>query len=491
MPTYLDPTRGAVFVQPGGFAQPFKRLPAETNVGALSGGGFSSESDWTGGGVYVGSRRTSDDERWTTTVSTRFGVAKELRKLGYRRPKCYFNGMILWGCAPQDISSFIQGLLLIDTGIASNGQSADIVKGMDQADEKVMDTVDWDVAVVEEIYPVAHSRIGLAVTTGAINDIIPVNILNCAGVCGDENDGNREFIAVGDPVSPATIPRIFYTNDAGNMWVSNPLAGIANGAAVSVAVYMSNVLVAVTGTNAGLFRLPLDSIKSAGTLAPQLVNGIAAATPVNKVFTIDNLIFAAGDGGDMWVSTDGGYSFTAIVSTSTEDMVAIGSTSEDIVWFGGTTQAVVRVRGTYLAEVITVTGMTGDVTAIAVPFGRSNEVYVGTDTGEIWRSLNANDPVPDWEELNFDKPTSSIIEDIKFAGTLGAAMWVVQSNGSSQSRVLRDLSSGGMGYYALAVGTFTSPANSLMNAIAPSGVNFGLTAGEANGGSGFFGRINS
>jgi hypothetical protein len=491
MPTYLNPTQGAVFVQPGGFGQLYKRLPAETNVNGLSGGGFSSESDFTGAGVYVGSRRTSDDERWSTTVETRLGASKLLRQLGYRRPKCYFNSMILWGCAPQDISSFQEGLLLIDIGIASNGQSAPIVKGMEQNDEKVLDTTDWDIAIVEEIYPVAHTRIGLTVTTGGVNAIIPLGILNCAGLCGADNDGNREFIAVGDPVSPATIPRIFYTDDAGVTWVSNALAGIADGAAVSVAVYMNNVLVAVTGTNAGLFRLPLDSIKTAGTLAPVLVTGIAAATAVNKVFTMDNLVYAAGDGGDMWVSVDGGYSFEAITTTLTEDFTTIASADEDLIWFGGTTQALVRVKATYLAETIVVTGLTGDITTVAVPFGRPNAVYVGTSTGEIWRSLNADDPTPQWEELGFDAPVSSIIEDIQFSGALGAVMWVVQSNGSSQSRVIRDLSGGAMGAYALAIGTFTSPGNSLLNAIAPTGVNFALTVGEPNGGQGFIGRINS
>lgn len=490
MSNYTNPSQARVFVQPGGFAQVYKAMPPETNVAAISGGGFSSESDFTGAGVYVGSRRTSDDERYSTTMSTRFAASKLLRKLMYGRPRCYINAMALWGCSPQDISSFQKGLIMIDVGIASTGASGDPVKGMDQIDDKVMDTVDLDIAIVEEVFPVAHTVLNNTGSTAAINDIIAVAILNCAGLCGDENDGNREFIAVGDPISPATIPRIFYTDDAGATWVSNALAGIADGAAVSVALFQNNVLVAVTGTNAGLFRLPFESIKTAGTLAPQLVNGITAATVVNKVFAVDNLIFAVGNAGDAWVSVDGGYTFAAVSVNTADDLFAIGSTTEDLIWIGGENATLFRVKGTYLAEAITISGITGDITTIAVPFNRSNEVYIGTDTGEIWRSLNANDPTPKWTELEFDKPVSSIVEDIKFAGTLGAAMYVAQSNGTSQSRVLRDLSSGAMGGYALAIGTFTSPANSLINAIAPTGVNFALTAGEPNGGAGFVGRIN-
>jgi hypothetical protein len=128
---------------------------------------------------------------------------------------------------------------------------------------------------------------------------------------------------------------------------------------------------------------------------------------------------------------------------------------------------------------------------VAVPRDRTNEVYIGTATGEIHRARNAYDSVPTWQELSFDKPTGGgIIEDIQFADVRQQIMFVVQSNAATQSRVLVDYSGGQMAKWATAFGaTFTSPANSIINSIAPVSANFAMTVGEPNGGQGFIGKI--
>lgn len=486
--TIIDPTKAKVIIQIGGAGNKVKRLPEDTRVTAISGGEKSYEGDFVRG-RYRGSRITSDPGRFTSDISAKATHISILRQLG--RTHCFNNVFIMNGCPDIDFSQFQSAWILIDAGIGTRSSAQDVVNPTLNNPEQ-RDVVGLDAGFLEEIHPLAHASHSGTVTTAAINDVIALVNEYCPGECG--NASEKEFIAVGDPVGPATIPRLYYTADGlETAMTSRVLTGIADGVAVAVTVAGSYVLIACTGTNGGLFRLALKDVRSGGTITPALVNGIAGGTAVNDVRALsEDVILAVGDTGAAWLSDDGGFSFRALTTTSVENLTVIGHGDDpDLVWVGGENGALMRFKRQSVFESIVVTGIsTDDVSAIAVPMYRENEVYVGTVAGEIHRSRNAYNGIPTWEEMSMDEPAGGgIIEALEFTGAMGCTLFIIQTNGSSQSRVLVDYSGGALAQNAVAVGTFTSPANSVINAIAPRDPNFAVTVGEPNGGQGFIGLV--
>ncbi len=489
----IPTNKGAVYFQEGGAGRKPRFVTTADNatVAAPSGGGVSHESLYAGT-RYKSSRRTSNPERVTAQIQVREDVASEVQR-AIRRAACTINAHVFRGCDPTSKSVTSGNLIiLVDSGINSPAFSANILDGVSGDNPDLMRQLTADAGAMVEVNPVAHADAKGTVTTGAINHVLAIDPTGgCAGACGSGSDG-LEALAVGDPVSPATIPRIFYTPDGGVTWVQQTIAAVANGAAEQVAVVGDRVIVAVSGTNGGVFTAPLADVKL-GTATFTLASGITAGHVYNAVVAVDaQTAVAVGASGRIAVTTDGGYTFTLLSSPTSNALnaVAVGD-DRTVVWAGGASGTVVRIRNLSSAQTVTISGIVTDaVNAIAVPYDRSDEVYVGTATGEIHRSLNAKDTTPVWAELSFDKPSGGgIIEDIKFSDARQSVMWVVQTDSSSDSRVIRDVSGGFMTDFATAIGTFSSPANNTINAIAPFWANYALTVGEPQSSQGFIGII--
>jgi hypothetical protein len=487
-------TQASVYIQPSGPGNPLKFIiggGARGRLGAYSGGGIAGESLFSFGRA-IGTRITQNPGRFTGQFAAPATAASEVRKLA-KNIRCLFGIFDFAGCSPQDIDKFTLLRIFVDALITGQSPSGDLVDGITGEDPDQMDQIDFDALALIEAAPLSHAKASGTITTAAINHIIAIGAQNCAGACGPDNDGTQEFIAVGDAISPATIPMIYYTSDSGQSWVQQTIAVVTNGTAEAVAIVGNRVVVAVSGTTAGIYTAPLPDVKL-GTAVFTLAANITTSMAFNDIVALDGAtVLAVGAAGRIAYSTDGGYSFTILTSpvATVLSRVAVGS-DRNLVWIGGVSGVVIRVKNLAVAEQIVVSAIGSDaVTAVAVPRDRTNEVYIGTATGEIHRARNAYDSVPTWQELSFDKPTGGgIIEDIQFADVRQQIMFVVQSNAATQSRVLVDYSGGQMAKWATAFGaTFTSPANSIINSIAPVSANFAMTVGEPNGGQGFIGKI--
>jgi photosystem II stability/assembly factor-like uncharacterized protein len=355
-----------------------------------------------------------------------------------------------------------------------------------------MDTVSVSAAIRIEFHPLAHVDASNSIfSAGSINHVLNISNARCAGYCGDASNGDTEFLLVGAGAAPATIPRIAYTDDGGNTWTLQTIAVVANGVAEQVAVIGNNVIVAVSGTNGGVYRAPLDSVKL-GTATFAAVTGISTGAAYNAVKAIGSLVFAAGAAGALYISRDGGYSFTALTTGVAGALNAIAGDDENVVWVGGENATLLRIRNTSIVGAVTGTGLGGtdDINALAVPTNRTNELYIGTAQGDIFRSRNATAGTPTFEEMSFDKPSGGgVINDIQFSNDMGAIMWVVQTDGSGDSRVMVDRTGGQMGVNAVAIGTFADPANSGLASIAPANADFALTVGAVQATFGFIGKI--
>lgn len=466
---------------------------ARGRAGAPSGGGVSAEPLYSFG-KPVDMRVTSNPSAVSSQIATSAGVVSEVRKLA-KRPQNKLSIYVANDCAPATPGKFKIMRIFAKAIPSSLNQSNDILDGITGEEADQMDQLDFDALTMIEARQLSHSDQSGTVTAAAINHVIALVDQTCNPA------GKLEFVAVGDPVAPATIPRIFYGTRPADAkdgdaitWVQQTIAAVAAGAAEAVAVVGNRVIVAVSGVNAGVFTASLDDVKL-GTATFTLANGITAAHVYNDVIALDGMtVLAVGDAGRVALSTDAGFSFSLLTSpvATALNRAACGG-DKSVVWVGGASGVVLRIKNLSTVEQITVSGVSTDsVKAVAVPSNRTDEVYLGTAAGEIHRTLDARASTPTWEELNFDKPSGGgIIEDIQFGDAIGHAMFVVQTNGSTQSRVLRDLSGGSAGAWLAPVGTgsFTSPPNSTINSVAVVDANFAVTVGEPETAQGFIGIV--
>jgi hypothetical protein len=483
----INPSLTSVFVQPSGAGNPLRYIDPENIAAAYSGGGVAVESDFVRG-RYVGSRLTQNPGRVSMQVSARRRTISALRDLA-RNPTCLPNVYLLTGCPPQNFDRFDLLTILVDAAITSNGVSGNIADGTTLADPKLMDQLTFDGGILLEARPLTHDLQGDALSTAGFTDIKAIGEPYCAGACGAGSDGAQEFLMLAAPIAPATIPSIFYTNDGGVTWTSQTIAAITNGSADAVAIIGNRVVVAATGTTPGLFTAPLEDVRTGSAVF------IAASTQAHSdVVALDDVTgIAVGAAGRISLTQDGGYSWATLTSpvATALNRVAAGS-DKNLVWIVGASGVILRLRNLRTVQQIVYAGVGSDnLTAVAVPRDRTNEVYVGSAVGEIHRSRDGWNPAPVWQEVGFTKPTGGgIVEDIKFIPEARqAVMFVVQSNAATESRVLVDYSGGNMATWALAVGSFSSPANSLIKRIAPANVNYALTVGPVDGGAGFVGVV--
>jgi hypothetical protein len=480
--TTVDPQRAVAYIQERGLGNPWQSLPAETNIQAISGGGSSFESDFAQG-QYIGTRKTSNPERLTGTIEVRRATTSKIRELASK--SCMFTLGIFYGCKPISLLNFDFGTLYVDVGVTSSGTSDVLVDGTEGIDPKVMDTLDFSAATGIEVRPLSPTDVSGEVAEFALNDIIPIGVERCPGICGDYRDGAEEWLAVGDSDGVVTTPNILYSSDKGGSWTIATIAAITNGAATSVALVNDRVIVTAKGTTNGIYIAPLESVKAGLGTDFSLAAGVGAtaADAFNKVVAIDHATaIAVGDNGKVVVSTDGGYSWTRIFlsgPTSTATVHSIAVIDRNMIYVGGI-GLLNRIRNLSFSQNIDLTGISSPtILCMDSPPNRPNEVYFGTSGGAIYRIRNAYAATPLIEAVNFDKPSGgSSIRGISFGGTSGAVMFVLQVDSTPASRVMVDYSGGAGGSWMIATAPFSSAVQITLNALAAAGANFALAVGE-------------
>jgi hypothetical protein len=185
------------------------------------------------------------------------------------------------------------------------------------------------------------------------------------------------------------------------------------------------------------------SVDKGGTWTASHAGTLTAQT-INAVWAYDqNLIYAAGNLGALIRSTDGGASWTDITDVATT-----------------------------AANLLTV----------KVPPARENEVFVGTNDGQIFHSNDKGDTL---EAYTFSGSGVGTVDDIDFCGPCaGEVMFILHNDAGPRGRVLRDLSGGyGGGDVEVVLGyTDLVAAGIDLNALACCDQNTVIVAGENSGG---------
>lgn len=490
-----DPINTMVLIQPKGFGFPVYAVDPRTQMDALAGGDRSFESLYSSPDFwdYVRTIITSNPGRITGTLRAPFvtGTIPQIRK--FMAKNCPGNIYIVTGCAPDDqigLTGFRHAIVLGDTfftnsPVVTNG--ALVLGGVapDATSQDMMSSGAFTSAFAAEVIPTAPTDIRGTVATGAANQIIALKRRRCAGQCGDELEIEDEWIFVTDaPGGGYTAPRLYYSSDRGANWTQNILTGIADGNALTVDVIGNTVVVGASGTDAGAYHMSLDDVID-GTATGTEATGLGT-NQVNSLMAIGGFVVAVGQAGRIWYSRDGGFVYEVLAATTvitSQNLNGIAAVNSDQVWCYGAAGTLVRIKNLVnpLVELIT-TGVADDFLCGAVPPLRANELFLGTDAGEVYVSINASlsNATPDFtaRAVGASVGAASTIDAMSFGGIKGNTLALVQSNATPDSRILIDHTGGALGHNTVVLGTFAAPANNSYNSIALATQNFGIAVGE-------------
>lgn len=372
----------------------------------------------------------------------------------------------------------------------SNGTEAASVDNMQQIEESALTLITGNKLI--------HLDITGTNSDVDINKVIRVGVIQCAGDCGSANDGNQDFWAVTDRDSTpghggAASPRFMYTTDGGTTWSGIYIDDFTTADATDVVKLGQYVVVASPTANNGGVAYALYQDIVDGVSNPFAVStGIVATSGAPRALALAGLtLFAVGNGGYIYRATDGigaAFSVLSAGTVTSQNFLCAAAADENLAWFGANSGVLVRYDRGSIATV-TISGITGNIKTVAVPPGRGNELYVGTSSGRIFRTRNATATTPTFSELSFAGSGTGSVDEIRFDRS-GAYMYVVQSNASGLSRILRDMSGGAMGVDVEFVGSYTSPTNVGINSIAPADSNTAITVGQLlASGYGFIGKV--
>ncbi len=503
-----------VDIQVGGPGNPWAVMDQNVAIDAPSGGGRARSTMW-GRGEKGGLQPrsivyTGNPDDMTLNLTYPYTSENALKRL-----TCPFTLRARQYCAPNRTTmtayvapgmvgylettftskSFDNGLAMMD------GQGTDLLRSLALT------------STLEEIWTqVAHDDISLTTADIAYNRIIGISAETCAGACGVVGTTEEDaWLAVTDrDASPAyaggSAPWLYWTVDGG-VTRTGVRIGIYVGAdALDVVLAGTRVLV-FSDSKAPVYAQLADIYN--GVADPLLwasASGFAGISSTNfpkaAVAVDSSTILAVGNGGRVWLSTDGGVTFSIIYDTgtiTTQNLNAIAAFDGGNAYAGGNSGVFVRLIKTpgqtqFTASLVTVRDaslntLSSNINSVRCPPTRGNEVFLGTAGGEIWRSRNVNGTRVTFKNMPFDRTGIGSIRDMGFAGYQGNTFFVVQANTDSTCRVLRDFSGGNLGNDVEIIGDFVTPGNFGINSIAPVNVNVGWTAGELHGTYAFLGKI--
>lgn len=493
----------AVYIRKGGPGNRYTLLDdGGTQIEAMTGGAADVESRFglnaKGQRQYLGAMVQGDAARYTTSAMFRMEQARLLAQL--RLGNCPFDLMVLQRCGDLGVTNYNWGLIYYDGYTTNKSFDNSLALLADNTQTDLMRQLDLSLAPIEDAaLKLVHRDISGTVSDFAVNKIIAVGVARCAGDCGavGENDGEQDFWAVTDADNTpghggAASPRFLYTEDGGTTWNGSSIQVLLGTTAHANSVAKAGeyvIVVGQTGIAYAKYQDIKDGVANPWTLA-------LSASNLNDVVAVSSdTLWACGNGGVIYKSTDGGFSWTSVTSPTANNLLSAAFVDSTTIYFAGASGTLVQYFNGTLSLIVVRTSVGGAaVTAtfnkVAAAGLRGNEVYIGTATGLMYRSTNALGSYVLFSLMTgLPLPGNGSITDLQFAGYRGSVLFIIQTAANGTSRVLRDISGGATAMQVEEVGGFTSPSNFGINTIAPSSITRALTGGEIHETYGFIGSV--
>lgn len=371
--------------------------------------------------------------------------------------------------------------------INENGNfGGDILNDVDNPGDQLRRTYPQQFADMVEVDPLTISDVSGSIIAYALNGVISIGYERWAGDVAGENEnnpGDKEFLAI-SAVDGATFHHVLYTDDR---WatVTDITGATANFIGQGIAKAGKNVVICGSGAGGGLMYTTLAAI-IAGTATFTRSTGVSAGTVVNAVVAASaSVLYAVGASGAVWKSTDAGVTFaslgTAVTANALTELVCVDDT---LLWAGGASGTLVKIYKDVMS-VVAVNGLsTTAINSLAVPPGsrRGQELFIGSAAGNVHWTANSlpSTGAPVFAARSFDNVGVGAVDGLAFAGSEGEMLYAIQTDGSSQSRLLRDHSGGKFGQDVEVLGAFTSPTNATYNALAVASPNCVVCVGDVS-----------
>lgn len=504
--------RSAVDIQVGGPGNGWAVLDVNAQLDAPSGGARARTTLWgrdeKGGLAPRGFVYTGNPDDWTFNLNYPLTNDNALKRLTCpftirARQYCAPNRAAMNSYAPPGMKVYQQTTVTsygYDNGLAMmDGQATDLNR-----------TAALQATFEETWVAETHDDISLTTSDVAYNRVIPIGAEVCQGACGLGATEEDAWIAVTDrDSSPAyaggSAPWLYYTTDRWQTRTGVRIGTFVGADALDVVLAGTRVLIfsdskpPIYANLADIYNGVVDpllwfnssGVSESGSNYPKAAVAVDAST-----------VLAVGAGGRIWLSTDGGISYTKIYDTgslTSNNLNAIDAQASGNAFVGGNSGTFIRLAKTpgassFTGSVITVRDsslntLSSNINSVRTPKTRGDEVYLGTAGGEIWRSRNVNATRVVFENKKFDQSGVGSISDMGFAGFQGNILFVVQNNVSNYSRILRDFSGGNLGNDVEPIGDFVTPGNFKINSIGVANANVATTAGENHGTYAFLGLV--
>jgi len=381
-------------------------------------------------------------------------------------------------------------LALAFSGVNLESEDYDDLVISDPANEdEILVTTPWTASYKYRIVAVAGARVGSAVDLGdqAINSWAICDTPQCAGFCGDRKDGCSTYYGVTDlDTAPygwsnfITGIKDVFTSVV--TWTTRPVIGV-NGNIEGLTCAGDRVIVSSNSASLVAYNDTFDENGVpdqdewnivAMTHAPAANgNALFARTTLEVwVACADGYVGKSVDGGATWTYVDVGTALNAIFSYSSTLTYAVGNNGEMYKSTDG---------GSAWTDITEVATTAANLLCVAVPPSRDREVFVGTNSGQIFRSRNAG---ATFAEMAFTGSGAGSVDDIDFAGDNGDVLWILHNDAGPRGRILRDLSGGNGGSDVIVEVGYTDivAAGVQLNTIAACDANTAFAGGEVSGG---------
>lgn len=491
----------ATYVRPGGPGNRWKLAnDAGAEVDAITGGATDVESKFgtnvRGQTVYLGSRKTGNPGRRTTTLRYRPEIAKYLAQQALKN--CPFDVMVQFRCGDVSATSYDVAQALYDastTNVSTSSMLANLVEGTDDDQMIALDLSGGP--IFEDFVKLVLLDVSGTVSDFAINATLAVGAQACAGGCANaDNAGDLDYWAVTDKdstpgyLSQAT-PRFLWTTDAGATWSGVYVNSALNADATGVAKLGDYVFVVANGVHYALF----EDIKNGVSNPFKAVVGLTSPDFPTAIWTQGDVLWGVGAGGKIYKSNPDGFRWSIYnnAGVTSNALTALALLDSTLGYFAGASGTLVQLNGSSLRLVPiktspTAAALTTTITGVAVADQRGNEVVVTLANGTMYISRNARDSVPVFTQIDGPDFGVGSLAAPQFVGYKGNHLFVLQTTPTGNTtRLMRDIS-GGAGQWEL-VSQYTSPSQFGINAVAMANINSGLVAGEVHETYAFIGRV--
>ncbi|HUW14685.1 MAG TPA: hypothetical protein VM537_33500 [Anaerolineae bacterium] len=393
-------------------------------------------------------------------------------------------------CGARENVQAYDPLMLTFSGVDLESEDYDDLVISDPGNEdEIMVTTPWTATYAYRIVTVVGARLGSLADLGdqPINSWAICDTAQCAGYCGTRKDGCSLYYGVTDlDTSPYgwsnLITGIKDVFTGVTTWYTRPIIGV-NGNVEGLTCAGDRVIVSSNSASLVAYNDTFDEYGVPDqdtwnivtmTHAPAANgNALYARTTLEVwVACADGYVGKSTDGGATWSYISVGTALNAIYSYAGNLTVVVGDTGQMYLSGDGGSS------WTNITEVATVAD---NLLCVKVPPSREREIFVGTNAGEIYRSRNQG---ATFAEMTFSGSGAGSVDDIAFAGDNGDVLWILHNNATPQGRILRDLSGGNGGADVEVAANYTAviAAGVQLNTIAACDVNTAFAAGEVSAG---------